>query len=156
VPSDKAAIQSVTPSQMYGWEGLGPDVELTATTEDRMPSEQKWFALIDRVVAVKVEADGDLRLRCKMRPTTNPALWSAKSQQNSVVFDSPEGFWLDADFRWSFENTIKKHDGLSLYVVPILKSMAGTSVRARRLSNQKCFVRRPNCTQCRCQDFVLL
>jgi len=97
VPSDKAAIQSVTPSQMYGWEGLGPDVELTATTKDRMPSEQKWFALTGRVVAVKVEADGDLRLRCKMRPTTNPALWSSKSQQNSVVFDSPEGFWLDAN-----------------------------------------------------------
>jgi hypothetical protein len=40
VPLDKSAIQSVTPSQIYAWEGLGPDVELTNTTE-RLPSEQK-------------------------------------------------------------------------------------------------------------------
>jgi hypothetical protein len=31
VPLDKSAIQSVTPSQIYQWEGLGPDVELTGT-----------------------------------------------------------------------------------------------------------------------------
>ena len=45
VPLDKSAIQSVTPSQIYQWEGLGPNVELTGTTEERMPSEQKWYAL---------------------------------------------------------------------------------------------------------------
>jgi hypothetical protein len=61
VPSDKSAIQSVTPSQIYAWEGLGPDVELTATTE-RMPSEQKWYALTGRVVDAKVEADGDIHI----------------------------------------------------------------------------------------------
>jgi hypothetical protein len=49
VPSDKSAIQSVTPSQIYAWEGLGPDVELTNTTE-RLPSEQKWYALTGRIV----------------------------------------------------------------------------------------------------------
>ena len=48
VPSDKSAIQSVTPSQIYAWEGLGPDVELTATSE-RLPAEQKWYALTSRV-----------------------------------------------------------------------------------------------------------
>src|ERR1700746_548888 len=48
VPSDKSAIQSVTPSQIYAWEGLGPDVELTATSE-RFPAEQKWSALTSRV-----------------------------------------------------------------------------------------------------------
>ena len=36
VPADKSAIQSVTPSQIYAWEGLGPDVELTRYTEERM------------------------------------------------------------------------------------------------------------------------
>ena len=62
VPSDKSAIQSVTPSQIYVWEGLGPNVELTGTTEERMPSEQKWYALTGRVVDAKVEADGDIHI----------------------------------------------------------------------------------------------
>ena len=62
VPSDKSAIQSVTPSQIYGWEGPGPDVLLTGMTEERMPSEQKWYALTGRVVDLKVEADGDIHI----------------------------------------------------------------------------------------------
>ena len=61
MPLDKSAIQSVTPSQIYAWEGLGPEVELTATTE-RMPSEQKWYAPTGRIVDVKVEADGDIHI----------------------------------------------------------------------------------------------
>jgi hypothetical protein len=61
VPSDTSAIQSVTPSQIYAWDGLAPDVELTNTTE-RMPSEQKWYALTGRVVDAKVEADGDIHI----------------------------------------------------------------------------------------------
>jgi hypothetical protein len=62
VPLDKSAIQSVTPSQIYAWEGLGPDVDLTRYTEERMPSEQKWYALAGRVVGLKVEADGDIHM----------------------------------------------------------------------------------------------
>jgi hypothetical protein len=62
IPSDKSAIQSVTPSQIYAWKGLGPDVELTGYTETRMPSEQKWYALTGRVVGLKVEADGDMHV----------------------------------------------------------------------------------------------
>jgi hypothetical protein len=42
VPSDTSIIQSVTPSQIYAWEGPGPNVDLTGYTEARMPSEQKW------------------------------------------------------------------------------------------------------------------
>jgi hypothetical protein len=53
VPPDKSAIQSVTPSQIYEWEGLGPNVLLTGTTEERMPSEQKWYNLTSRVVDLK-------------------------------------------------------------------------------------------------------
>ena len=30
VPLDKSAIQSVTPSQIYAWEGLAPDVDLAS------------------------------------------------------------------------------------------------------------------------------
>jgi hypothetical protein len=62
VPSDKSAIQSVTPSQIYAWEGLAPDVDMTDYTEARLPAEQKWYALTGRVVDAKVEADGDIHL----------------------------------------------------------------------------------------------
>ena len=62
VPLDKFAIQSVTPSQIYAWEGLGADVELTRYSEARMPSEEKWYALTGRVVDAKVEADGDIHI----------------------------------------------------------------------------------------------
>jgi hypothetical protein len=62
VPVDKSAIQSVTPSQIYAWEGLGPDVDLTQYVKARMPSEQKWYALTGRVVDAKVEADGDIHI----------------------------------------------------------------------------------------------
>jgi hypothetical protein len=37
-------------------------VELTGTTEERMPSEQKWYALTGRVVDAKVEADDDIHI----------------------------------------------------------------------------------------------
>src|SRR5436190_7759475 len=36
VPLDKSAIQSLTPSQMYAWEGLAPDVDLASMVEARM------------------------------------------------------------------------------------------------------------------------
>jgi hypothetical protein len=41
VPSDKSAIQAITPSQIYAWEGLVPDVDMTDYTEARLPSEEK-------------------------------------------------------------------------------------------------------------------
>ena len=59
------------------WEGLGPDVELTATTE-RMPSEQKWYALTGRVVDAKVEADGDIHLALQDADGKNAGTVSAE------------------------------------------------------------------------------
>jgi hypothetical protein len=58
-PTDASAIQSVTPSDIFSWPG--PDIHLTQQSE-RTGIEQKWFALTGRVVAVKVEADGDLHI----------------------------------------------------------------------------------------------
>jgi len=55
-------IQSVTPSQIYAWEGIGADVDLTRQVEARIPSEEKWYAVTGRVVEAKVEADGDIHL----------------------------------------------------------------------------------------------
>src|SRR5256714_4951504 len=57
IPLDKSPIQSVTPSQIYAWEGLGADVDLTRQVEARMPSEEKWYALTDRILDAKVEAE---------------------------------------------------------------------------------------------------
>jgi hypothetical protein len=58
-PTDASAIQAVTPSQIFSWPGI--DAHLTWQSE-RTGIENKWFALTGRVVAVKVEADGDLHI----------------------------------------------------------------------------------------------
>jgi len=58
-PTDANAIQAVTPSDSYNWPG--PDVPLNQSSE-RTGIENKWFALTGRVVALKVEADGDLHI----------------------------------------------------------------------------------------------
>ena len=58
-PADASAIQAVTPSDMFSWPG--PDVHLTQQSE-RTGAENKWFALTGRVVALKVETDGDIHI----------------------------------------------------------------------------------------------
>ena len=58
-PTDTSTIQAVTPSDIFSWPG--PDVHLTQQSE-RTGIEQKWFAVTGRVLAVKVEADGDLHI----------------------------------------------------------------------------------------------
>ena len=58
-PTDTSTIQAVTPSDIFSW--AGPNVYLTQQS-DRTGIEQKWFAVTGRVVAVKVEADGDLHI----------------------------------------------------------------------------------------------
>src|ERR1700749_2370690 len=58
-PSEANAIQAVTPSDIFSWPA--PDVHLTQQSE-RTGREQNWFALTGRVVAVKLEADGDLQI----------------------------------------------------------------------------------------------
>src|SRR6516165_12677596 len=78
VPSDKSAIQAITPSQMYAWEGLPPDVDMTDYTEARLPSEEKWYALTGRVVDAKVEADGDIHLALQDADGKNAGTVSAE------------------------------------------------------------------------------
>ena len=65
VPSDKSAIQSVTPSQICDWKGPESNVPLTPETDTRIADEQKWYNLTGRLVGVKVEADGDITLVLK-------------------------------------------------------------------------------------------
>ena len=52
-------IEAVAPSDVFSWPGI--DVQLTWQSE-RTGIENKWFARTGRVVAVKVEADGDLHI----------------------------------------------------------------------------------------------
>jgi hypothetical protein len=56
-PTDTSTIQAVTPSDIFSW--AGPDVHQRSK---RLGLEEKWFAVTGRVVAVKVEADGDLHI----------------------------------------------------------------------------------------------
>jgi hypothetical protein len=58
-PTNAGAIQSVTPSDVFSWPG--PEEQLTWQSE-RTGIENNWYALTGRVVAVKVEADGDLHI----------------------------------------------------------------------------------------------
>jgi hypothetical protein len=52
-------IQAVTPSDMFSWPG--PDVRVTWQS-DRIARENNWYALTGRVIALQVEADGDLHI----------------------------------------------------------------------------------------------
>jgi hypothetical protein len=58
-PVDASAIQAVMPSDVFGLPG--PGEHLTQSSE-RTGIENNWFALTGRVVAVKVESDGDLHI----------------------------------------------------------------------------------------------
>lgn len=78
-PTDASAIQSVTPSDIFSWPG--PDVHLTQHSE-RTGREQNWFSLTGRVVAVKVEADGDLHI--ELSDATG-------DKQGNVVVEIPLG-----------------------------------------------------------------
>ena len=53
-PTDTSTIQAVTPSDIFSW--AGPEV---LQRSKRTGVEQNWFAVTGRVVAVKLEADGD-------------------------------------------------------------------------------------------------
>ena len=109
VPLDKSTIQSVAPSQIYEWEGPGPNVELTGTTEERMPSEQKWYTLTGRVVGLKVEADGDIHITLRDASGTKVGTVSAEipvgpkwCEIRQTVFD-----WTTQNFPFSLK-TAKK------------------------------------------------
>jgi hypothetical protein len=58
-PADASAIQAVTPSDIFNWQG--PTEHLTSSSE-RIATEQKWYALTGRVVDLRAEEDGDLHI----------------------------------------------------------------------------------------------
>jgi hypothetical protein len=58
-PSDASAIQTVTPSDIFNWQG---PTEYLVPSSQRIWSEQKWYALTGRVVDLRAEEDGDLHV----------------------------------------------------------------------------------------------
>ena len=58
-PTDASAIQTVTPSDIFNWQG--PTEPLKASSE-RIAAEQKWYALTGRVIDLRAEEDGDLHI----------------------------------------------------------------------------------------------
>jgi hypothetical protein len=78
-PTDTSAIQVVTPSDIFSWQG---PTEYLVPSSERIWSEQKWYALTGRVVDLRAEEDGDLHILLKMRLATNPALSWLRYRQN--------------------------------------------------------------------------
>jgi hypothetical protein len=70
-PTDASAIQAVVPSDVFSWPGIG---EPLTWQSERTGIETKWFALTGRVVAVKVEADGDLHIALQDATGDKPGL----------------------------------------------------------------------------------
>jgi hypothetical protein len=58
-PSEASAIQAVTPSDIFNWQG---PTEYLVPSSERIWSEQKWYALTGRVVDLRAEEDGDLHI----------------------------------------------------------------------------------------------
>ena len=58
-PTDPNAIQAVTPSDIFGWQG---PTESLKPSSARIATEQKRDAVTGRVVELRAEADGDLHI----------------------------------------------------------------------------------------------
>ena len=79
-PVDASAMQAVTPSDVFSWPG--PAEHLTQSSE-RSGIENNWFALTGRVVAVKVEMDGDLHLALQDATGDKAGIVSVKYRRSS-------------------------------------------------------------------------
>jgi hypothetical protein len=58
-PTDASAIQAVTPSDIFGWQG---PTEFLKRSSARIAAEEKWYALTGRVVEIRAEEDGDVHI----------------------------------------------------------------------------------------------
>src|SRR2546422_3489876 len=83
-PTDASVIQAVTPSDVFSWPG---SMEHLTQSSERTGIENNWFALTGRVVAVKVEMDGDLHIALQNATGDRPGI---------VVAEVPaKPGWLD-------------------------------------------------------------
>jgi hypothetical protein len=58
-PSNSIEIHSITPSQIFEWQGPGGNIPRGT---GRMAAEKEWYAITGRIKKVKAEDDGDLHL----------------------------------------------------------------------------------------------
>ena len=66
---------------MFSWPG--PDVYLTPQSE-RIGIENKWFTLTGRVVALKVETDGDIHIALQDATGDKPGIVVAELRRNRI------------------------------------------------------------------------
>jgi len=86
LPTDVSAIQAVTPSDIFSWQG---PTEFLKRSSARIRAEQKWYALTGRVVEIRAEEDGDLHI----------ALQDATGDKPGMVVDEipakPQKEWCE-------------------------------------------------------------
>jgi hypothetical protein len=70
-PADASAIQAVTPSDVFNWQG---PTEYLVPSSERIWSEQKWYALTGRVVDLRAEEDGDLHIALQDATSDKPGI----------------------------------------------------------------------------------
>src|SRR5215831_15971738 len=70
-PTDPSAIQAVTPSDIFNWQG---PTEYLVPSSGRIWSEQKWYALTGRVIELRAEEDGDLHIGLQDATSDKPGI----------------------------------------------------------------------------------
>ena len=108
-PSDKSAIQSVTPSQICDWKGPESKKPLTPQTNTRIAAEQKWYNLTGRLDSVKVEGDGDITLVLKDAEGKKAGSVGAEIPVGSIWCDLRKTVfgWTTQSFPFSFKESQK-------------------------------------------------
>src|SRR6266480_4305515 len=81
-PADPNAIQAVTPSDIFSWQG---PTEPLKPSSPRIAAEQKWYAVTGRVVELRAEADGDLHIALQdaTGETSQGSLWLRYRQNHT-------------------------------------------------------------------------
>ena len=110
-PTDPNAIQAVTPSDIFSWQG---PTEPLKPSSARIATEQKWYAVTGRVVELRAEADGDLHIALQDATGDKPGIVVAEipakpykrwCELRKIVFS-----WTHAKFPFSREIGQKVED----------------------------------------------
>lgn len=101
-PVNTAALPRLTPADICAWPAPAEKVP-----DGRMPAEQQWYALICRIVAMKLEDDGDLHIEVE----------NADGRPGRVVIELPCGAtWCEMRkhvVEWTKANIVLKRGRLS-------------------------------------------
>jgi hypothetical protein len=95
-PTDASAIQAVTPSDIFSWQG---PTEFLKRSSTRIADEQKWYALTGRVVEIRAEEDGDVHIALRDATGDKPGIVVAE------IPAKPQKEWCELRkivFSWTF------------------------------------------------------